>query len=352
MGEHGTREQELDDLLRGEVLVDLYRITRQALRLSLESYSIKEVEAFYEFERAEDVGGGGGAAVAFEEWLEAREDSILESIRAYNEDDCRSLYELHRWLLALRPADLEWRPAPEAREVREQTQARLDERARMEAELATRGQELLADLLEYHRREEKPQWWEFFHHKGLDVEELVEDTDTIGGLELAGAPEEDGQSLVYTLAFPAQEHKIGGSALDPAAGKLYKVAVDDERGLVTLRRAKARSEELLPRALIPPEPLPTWVQRDAVLRFAKAQERYPALVEILERRPPRARLDAGPVEAAAGLDGSYLFVQGPPGSGKTWLGARMAIELMRRGRRVGVTSLSHKAIHKFLGRRP
>jgi uncharacterized protein len=91
------------------------------------------------------------------------------------------------------------------------------------------------------------------------------------------------------------------------------------------------------------------VQRDAVLRFAKGQSRYPALVEILERRPPRARLDAGLNAAAASLDGSYLFVQGPPGSGKTWLGARMAIELMRRGQRVGVTSLSHKAIHKFLG---
>jgi AAA domain len=157
------------------------------------------------------------------------------------------------------------------------------------------------------------------------------------------------QSLVYTLSFPPQEHKIGGEALDPAAQKLCNVRVDDERGLVALRRAKNRRDEPLPRALIPPEPLPTWVQRDAVLRFAKNQARYPALDEILERRPPRATLDAGPIEAAASLDGSYLFVQGPPGSGKTWLGARMAIELMRRGRRVGVTSLSHKAIHKFLG---
>src|SRR4029453_386195 len=73
-----------------------------------------------------------------------------------------------------------------------------------------------------------------------------------------------------------------------------------------------------------------------------------ALVEILERRPPRARLDGTPEEAAASLDGSYLFVQGPPGSGKTWRGARMAIELMRGGQRVAVTSLSHKAIPKFL----
>jgi uncharacterized protein len=348
MGEHGTREEELDDLLRGGVLVDLYRVVRQALRLSLESYSIKAVEAFYAFERAAGPAGGGGAAVAFEAWLEAREDGILESIRAYNEDDCRSLYELHRWLLRLRPPDLEWRPPPEARTTPEEKRTLLEERARAAAGLVAGGQELLAHLLEYHRREEKPQWWEYFHHRELDADGLIEDTDTIGGLELCGAPVPDKQSLVYTFAFPAQEHKIGGACEDPATGKGWKGVVDDGRGLVTLRRAKARRDDPLPRALIPPTPLPTWVQREAVLRFATAQERYPALRDILERRPPHARLDGGLLEAAVSVDESYLFVQGPPGSGKTWHGARMAIELMRRGRRVGVTSLSHKAIHKFL----
>jgi predicted RecB family nuclease len=353
MGEHGTREAELDDLLRGEVLVDLFRVTRQALRLSLPSYSIKEVEAFYGFERGEEVRGGGGAVVAFEEWLEAREDAILEEIRAYNEDDCRSLYELHRWLLRLRPAEVEWRAPPEEREVKEETKERLEERARVEAALLADAEEgeprwLLAHLLEYHRREEKPQWWEYFHHKQLDAEELIEDTDTIGGLELLGEPVAVARSLEYTFRFPPQEHKIGGSAVDPATEQRYPVAVDDELGRVMVRRSVEKKDEPLPAALIPSTPLPTWVQRDAVLRFAKGRARYPALVEILERRPPRAELGGTVVEAAASLDASYLFVQGPPGSGKTWLGARMALELMRRGQRVGVTSLSHKAIHKFL----
>jgi predicted RecB family nuclease len=353
MGEHGTREEELDDLLRGEVLVDLYRVVRQALRLSLPSYSIKEVEAFYGFERGEEVAGGGSAVVAFEEWLEAREDSILEEIRAYNEDDCRSLYELHRWLLQLRPAEVEWRARPEEREVKEETKERLEERARVEAELLADAQEdeprwLLAQLLEYHRREEKPQWWAYFHNREADPEELFESTECIGGLELAGEPVPLEKSLEYTFTFPAQEHKIGRVAVDPRTERQYSVAVDDALGQVTFRRGRALQDEPLPSALIPPTPLPTWVQRDAVLRFARAQARYPALVEILERRPPQADLGSGVSKAAASLDGSYLFVQGPPGSGKTWLGARAALELMRQGQRVGVTSLSHKAIHKFL----
>ena len=66
MGEHATREEEIDDLLRGEVLVDLYRITRQALRASVPSYSIKEVEKLFGFERTAEVGGGSKAVHDFE----------------------------------------------------------------------------------------------------------------------------------------------------------------------------------------------------------------------------------------------------------------------------------------------
>lgn len=353
MGEHGTREHEMDELLRNEVLVDLYRVVRQALRLSLPGYSIKDVEEIYEFERRAEVGGGGGAAVAFEAWLETGEPGALDEIRDYNEEDCRSLYELHRWLLRLRPAGLAWRAPPDEREPKEEAVERFEERARLVARLLDGAGEgepqwLLAHLLEYHRREEKPAWWEYFHHLSLDEEELIEDGDTIGGLELVGDPLPDKQSFVYTLAFPPQEHKIGGDCVDPATQKSYSVEVDDEHGSIRLWRAQKRADEPLPRGLIPSAPIGDYAQRDAIKRFADDPSRYPALRDVLERRPPRARLDGTPIDAAASLDRSYLFVQGPPGSGKTYTGARMAVELMRRGQRVGVTALSHKAIHKFL----
>jgi len=48
------------------------------------------------------------------------------------------------------------------------------------------------------------------------------------------------------------------------------------------------------------------------------------------------------------LDDSYLFIQGPPGSGKTFLGARLIVNLLARGQKVGVTANSHKAIHNLL----
>ncbi len=57
MGTHGTREAEVDDLLRGEVLVDLYRVVLQSLRAGVDSYSLKDVEQFFfDADRRRQVG--------------------------------------------------------------------------------------------------------------------------------------------------------------------------------------------------------------------------------------------------------------------------------------------------------
>jgi uncharacterized protein len=49
-------------------------------------------------------------------------------------------------------------------------------------------------------------------------------------------------------------------------------------------------------------------------------------------------------ELAAGLDQSTLAIHGPPGSGKTYTGARIICELVAAGRTVGVCANSHKVI--------
>jgi Ni2+-binding GTPase involved in maturation of urease and hydrogenase len=45
---------------------------------------------------------------------------------------------------------------------------------------------------------------------------------------------------------------------------------------------------------------------------------------------------------------SVLPVQGPPGSGKTFTGARMVVELVNHSGRIGITAVSHKVITKLL----
>jgi uncharacterized protein len=351
MQKHGTREDEVDDLLRGDVLVDLYQVVRQALRISLPSYSLKKVETLYFPERSTDVVGGDESTVVFERFLESGDRDLLRAIEAYNKDDCDSTWQLHIWLLGLRPPDLPWAVAPEPYKRSEEAEEHMRERERVQAALRAEGETLLADLLDFHRRDAKPAWWEYFRRRELDERQLIEDSEAIGGIEPTDTPPvEVKQSLVYELAFPAQEFKVGAEGIDPATERAPGtiLSIDETRGRIRLRRSKQRHDEPLPRALVPPEPLAMTEQRGALLRLAKAPADYPAARDLLDRAPPRARLDGDVTAGALSLDRSYLFVQGPPGTGKTWLGAEAAIALMQSGQRVGVAAQSHKAIHKFL----
>ena len=69
MSRHGTREEEVDRLLRNEVLVDLYRVVRQGIRLSTNSYSLKKVERLYMPARGESIADAAGSMVMYERWL-------------------------------------------------------------------------------------------------------------------------------------------------------------------------------------------------------------------------------------------------------------------------------------------
>ena len=51
----------------------------------------------------------GASIVHYERYLETREQNLLEDIERYNEDDVRSLQQLHEWLLHQRPPGMPWR---------------------------------------------------------------------------------------------------------------------------------------------------------------------------------------------------------------------------------------------------
>src|SRR4029077_5176674 len=103
MGRHGTRETEVDRLLRGEVLVDLYRVVKQSLIASPESYSLKDSEALYMGKRQDAISEAGSSIVAYESWIDRREQSILDAIATYNKQDLRSTRTRRDWLKDRRP---------------------------------------------------------------------------------------------------------------------------------------------------------------------------------------------------------------------------------------------------------
>lgn len=387
MGRFATREVEVDDLLRGRVFVDLYRIVRQGIRASVESYSLKRLEPLFEFERKVGLQDVNERMVEFEVALddhaaEADRDSQI-LIQGYNEDDCRSTIGLRDWLeerrLDLRramnaeiprpvaPEHQEIRLDPEVEALREALLADIPDEDRT-AEHDARV--LMAGLLDWHRRDAKPGWWRFFHLHDLTDDELLCESDAIAGLKLEGTIGEAKRSYIVRYRYPPQEHPFGqgDQAVDPRSGKQWTIhQVDDAAGTLDLRRGKDNTSPH-PVTLVEPGPIDTGNHRarlrDLAADVAALREaewgRGPEL-DLLLRRPPRLgnapngslrlpdeeAVDAGRRLAVALID-CHLPIQGPPGSGKTYTAAKQVSDLVRSGRRVGVTANSHAVICNLL----
>ena len=404
MGRHATREDEVDRIFREGMLVDLYRVVAQSMQISRPSYSLKEVEHFYDQDREAEVKLAGDSVLMFERWRSGEEQELLDEIEAYNKDDCDSTLRLRDWLLERRAEceaefgrEIPWREPAAAEEGTETANAETtelqgqllagvpeDPRERT-ADQAERW--LLAQLLDYHRRDAKPGWWEFFARLDRSEIELIEqDSEAIGGLWRDGDPvllPPPAKSSLQRFRFPTQEHKISpgkykdphSCGLDPITGKsdqnpksIDVVEVKNEEDTLVLKLSAARLAEDQT-ALIPGGPLNTDGQRAALRSLAaevvekgvEGVEQFRCGVDILRRSHPRTSAvptgaplqgdSVDPEELSAlvsGLEGSYLFIQGPPGSGKTYTGAHLICDLIETGAKVGVTANSHKAINNLL----
>ena len=288
MGLHGTREDAIDDLLRGEVFVDLYQVVRQALRISHAGYSIKKVRTFFMAGAGQGrVTGGGDSILEFERWRATGDDSILRDIVAYNEEDCLSTLELRDWLLERKSeaertsgVTISWTPAavkPESARRAEDDAATAMRRAQLQA-LGREDTALLADLLTYHRREDKPEWWAYYDRQKKSLDDLLDDGEAIAYLEAVPGeePQAVDRSSVHPLRFPDQEFKLGAdpqrSVEDPfrkqAAGSI--AWIDGAAGCLGLKRGNKRAGDPLPRALVPAKPIGTSPQRQAIGRVAHA----------------------------------------------------------------------------------
>jgi uncharacterized protein len=379
---YATMEAELDQLLRERRFVDLYRVVVQALRASTESYSIKDLEALYWRERSGDVTTASDSIVEYERWCLTKDNAILDSIAAYNKDDCVSTAHLHAWLEKLRPAGVNLEIVDDtAGEKREQSAERAQLEARKQALAAAvrasqqgdaRVRDLIAELLWFHQRSQKPGWWALFERQAWSEDELVDDAESLGGLQLdaSTAPVPVKRSFDTTFVFPPQDTKLKvGDTPRIAetlgnAGTIVELSAED--GRIVLRRG-AKAPAMPERFSLVPAPINLQGVPDAVLAFADrftrgASQDDQALLDLLMRRAPRLRgrtaglpirakdepLTEAVIRAVTDLDHSYLFIQGPPGTGKTYTAAQTIVALLRAGKRVGVSSNSHKAINKLL----
>ena len=370
MAEHATRELEIDELLRRRVMVDLLTVVRQSMRVGVESYSLKQIEALAGFQRSADMGSGADAVLGYERYVETGDLAELDGIARYNDEDCRATLALRDWLVSVRPADAERLAPVPHKDLATETPEEATAREELRLELVTGAEPgsvrwVAGELLEYHRREARPGWWRWFSMIDMESEELIADAEPIGGLEPDGPPQaQPNKMFAVTMRFPEQQHKLeAGTLIDPATGKGVTVSAIDDDACTLVVRGQRFGTGPPPRALIPQQPIDTRSHRAALMRIAlsvrDSSNHYAAVNEVLAANLPRfsdrpagARIQTTDIAEqqalARALDRSYLLVQGPPGTGKTYTGARLIVDLIDQGHRVGVTALSHRAINKLV----
>ena len=453
-GRYATRETELDTILRAELFVDLHTIVRHSLRASVETYSLKDLEQFYGLTREQDLRLATASRRALEWAIEMREDlgvaargaakpaapkpqlelgldaapaeskfaEHIAVVERYNRDDCVSAARLRDWLEQLR-AEAERasgetvdRPPLKSGDANEQIAVTAEETQRvMTALLAPpmpvdpaertpeqQGRWLMAHLLEWHRREEKAAWWEYYRLKELPLEDYAEERSALAGLTFVATVGGTARRPVHRYAFPPQDHDVRKKdevCVPPEGAKIGEIeALDIGAHTVDIahqgRFANERPAALFVRRNVPSGAKPgvlleigRWIAangidvpgdyraaRDLILRLTPrfvagaqgfAAEQPPggdgrvisfgAARRARERRIA-ANTSAGSVDPevqtacrlAFELDGGVLPIQGPPGTGKTFTGSHMILELIKAGKKVGVTAVSHEVIRNLL----
>ena len=392
MGRYATREDEIDRLLRAGILIDLHSITRQGVRASVEQYSLKQLEPFHRYTRIIPLEQARRAMRFVEHTLELSrnneiDDMTRQAIEGYNRDDCASTKSLRDWLEAQRETNIAAGhdvPRPPIgdgvpSEALDEQQARIaalvnlltadvppDENLRTPEQA---GRWLLANILDYHRREGKANWWEYFRLRDLPDDDMYDEKSGVAGLMHDGRQFEGRSRLpTDTYTYPDQETDIrADDEVHNGGQKIGTVtAIDPVRRVVNIKKT-GNTADLHPPSVYAHSAVRTnelanslyrlglWVQEHGI----DTPGPYRAQRDLLLRVPPRRDV-ATPLtdngedilvaakRCARELDHGVLPVQGPPGSGKTYIGARIVVDLVRQGKKVGVTAVSHAVIRNIL----
>ena len=394
MGMYATREDQIDKLLRAGALVDLHQAYKQGMRASVEEYSLKKVEAFYGFERKMPLETARAAMRYVEHRLELgwgnqeMPEQVREAMERYNSEDCFSTAKLRDWLEEEREklvaSGVEVPRLPEGSgDPSEKLKEKLDRvaaltellSAEIPADAAARTEEqaarwLLAQLLSWHRREDKRAWQDGYRYAEMNDEDLLDERVGLTRMSFLERVVSGRQVPTDRYSFEPQRSNVrAGKELyygDEKFGEV--VTIDQAKGVVDIKKTKKTAEVHPSAVYMWGAPLPTDSQAGSLYRIgAWAAENgvdaaglYRAGRDLLLRRPPRLingeKLQQLASETAVNtanrivlaLEDSVFAIQGPPGSGKTYTGARMICELVKLGKRIGVASLSHKVIRKLL----
>ena len=377
---HKVKHVEYDHYLHLNKFVDLFRVAKQAILVSENSYSIKALEKFYNFERSGDVKKGEQSEEFYVEWLETKKQKLLDEIEFYNKEDCLSTFKLREWLIDIKPEGTSWFTSDkEEMEIRTFEEKIIEYRNKIEnSKFKSKNiLKLMLDIIGFYNREQKPEWREHFDRRDFTDEELIEDKNCIGNMKQTSSYP-DKKSVVYTYKFSEQEYKfkkgdgvVIANNIEPTrkdyAGKI--VFLDQINGTLKLRKGKSSGEDYLPKTLSIAKQIMSndyFINlNNNIYKFIDSllenQKSYKALISFLDCEIPSIEgikvgdkiiktddLKSEVPKVVSKLKNSYLYIQGPPGSGKTTIAASTILELIKKNKKIAITANSHKVIHNLL----
>jgi predicted RecB family nuclease len=395
MGLYATREEEIDGMLRAGLFVDLHSVFKQALRAGVEEYSLKKLEHFCGFKRTVPPEKSREAMRYIEhrlelDWDEEVPEKYVTDMESYNRDDCFATSALRDWLESQRAAQIaagqkidrpplgDGAPTEELDARQKRVQALVEGlTAGIPVDAAERDEKqsatwLLAQLLDFHRRENKATYWEGFRLAELDDDDLLDDRAGIAGLKFLKRLAVDRNIPTDRYSFEKQETEARVDKklyYGPEVSNLGCVVDVDLAALtIDIKKTKKTADVHPTSAYVWDSPINSDKLADSLLRTGDwvlastidAPGQLRAARDLLLRKAPRLKHGEtlaplpleGPKETAcrivSALDHSVFAIQGPPGAGKTFTGARMICQLVKQGKKVAVTALSHKVIRKLL----
>ena len=379
---HKVHGVDYDHYLNLGKFVDLFKVVKQAIYVSQKSYSIKEIEKYYDFKRTGEIKKGDVSEEFYIQWMQNKDQELLNKIEEYNKQDCISTFRLRKWLLRIKPKETRWFvPEKEHMEIRpfEEILLKYQERFKNFKGKETKISKLLSDIIGFYNREQKPQWRQHFDRKDLSDDELIEDRECIANMKLTSVFK-DKRSFVYKYIFPDQEYKLKkgrrviiANNTDPErsdyAGTIQDL--DQIKRTLLLRKGISKEEKKLPRTLSIGEKVMEHERFENlnknIYRFCDnildEKKGFDAIKDFLNRSIPKIKgkklgdkiIETGNFnkeipKIIMNLQNSYLYLQGPPGSGKTYQAANSILELLKNKKKIAITANSHKVIHNLLER--
>lgn len=386
---YATRIEQVEELLRSQTFVDLHQIVRHSLQAGVEKYSLKDLEKYHEYHREADLRTVGPLRVEYEALLEKgiaekASQEMRVVIQTYNADDCKSTQALHNWLCMLRQElvdageEIPFKVRGEGAAPDRQTQHqqliepiynRLLENLPLDRNSFTKDQQLkylVAHMLDWYGREVKKLFWDKFRIQESLPEDLFDEPLALTGLQFTGEREQVKRSVVDTYSYEPQECDIRNDDDVIVYGtevKLQVFSVNRDNCTIKIKKGPS-NRDIHPSTIFQHNHFPADTKINRIVKIASlfSDNRLddPNLktcaVDLLMQAQPRVSQAVtgdkstyeGRLEWLLKLNGGVLPMQGPPGTGKTYNSSRLIVGLIKEGKRVGVTALSHKVITSLL----